>query len=142
MIRAIGDFSDEFGRMRNKTRRLNFCKTMWVSVQRHLGAQIKVIAPRVSQEMAGGLVESCEQFGNEVGSQVSSLKDVQGGIISGVQNMAQVAESNLTANEESGSKQEQVPTAMFTELTKNNARINAKPRSSTQRPSSNRPKIE
>ena len=57
--------------------------------------------------MGGG---SCEQFGIEMGSRASSLKDIQWGIISGVGNTAQDLESELTENEERSNKQEQVPT--------------------------------
>ena len=55
MIRASGDFSDGFGLMSNQTWRFNFCKTSCVSIQRHLGNQIKVIVSRVSQEMVAVL---------------------------------------------------------------------------------------
>ena len=41
--------------------------------------KIKVIGSIVSQEMVVGLGKSFEQFGNAMGSQMSSLKDVQGG---------------------------------------------------------------
>ena len=53
-----------------------------------------------------------------MGSQLSSLKDVQGGVIIGVGNMEQALGSNLTENGERNNKKEQVPTSMFTELHK------------------------
>ena len=51
--------------------------------------QIKVICSRLSQEMVELLSESFEQFGNEMSSRMSSLKDVQGVILSGLGNTAQ-----------------------------------------------------
>ena len=53
-----------------------------------------------------------------MGIRAIPLKDVQGGIISGVGNMAQAVESKLAENDERNKKQEQVPTAVFTELHK------------------------
>ena len=50
MIRTIGDFADVCGRMSNQTRRLNFRKTAWGSIQRYLGGRIKVICSRVSRK--------------------------------------------------------------------------------------------
>ena len=77
MISAIGDFVDERGRIRNKTRRFNFCKTVRWAIKIYLGDQVEVIGSRLSQRMVHVLSESREQFGNEMGSQMSSLKDVQ-----------------------------------------------------------------
>ena len=71
--------------------------------------QIKVIGYNGSQEMAGGLVESLEQFGNEMGNRASSLKDVQADIISSVVNMAQAVESKLNENEETISRNNSRP---------------------------------
>ena len=117
MLRTSGDFADECDRMSNHTRWVNFCKTVWGPIQRHLGDQFKVIGTRLSQETVEILRESCGKFGNEMGSRMS-LKDVQGGIISGVGNMAQHVGSNLTENRERNSKKEQVPTAICTEFNK------------------------
>ena len=102
--------------MSNQARRFNFCKTVWGAIQRHLGDQIKIIGSRVSQEMVEVLRASCEQFGHEMGRQMSTSKSVQGGIASGVKNTAQDVESKLTENEDRRNKQVHVPTAMFTEL--------------------------
>ena len=78
MIRTSGDFADGCDRISNQTRRFNFCKTAWGPIQIYLNDQIKVIGSMLSREMTQVLRESCEQFGNEMGSQVSSLKEVHG----------------------------------------------------------------
>ena len=53
-----------------------------------------------------------------MGIQMGGLNDVQGGIVSGVGNMAQDSESKLTENGERNNKREQLSTAMFSELNK------------------------
>ena len=68
--------------------------------------------------MVGVFGGSCGKFGKERGSRESALNDVTGGIVSGVGNMTQAVEGNLTESEGRNNKQEQVSTAMFTELNK------------------------
>ena len=51
-------------------------------------------------------------------SQMSSLKGVQGEIISGAENTAQSTESKLTENGERNNKKEQVSTSTYAELHK------------------------
>ena len=86
--------------MGNRTRRLNFCKEVWTSIQIYSGDRIKVSGSTVSQETGEVSRGSFEQFGIEIGSQMSCLQDILGGIISCVGNMAPSVESKLTENEE------------------------------------------
>ena len=69
-------------------------------MQIYLGGKIKVIGPMLSREMVQLLRGSCEQVGNEMGIRMSSLKDVQWGVISGVGNMVQASDRKLTENDE------------------------------------------
>ena len=82
-----------------------------------MGDKITVIGSNVSKEMVG-VGGSCEQFGNGMDGQMSSLNDVQEEIGIGVGNIAQASESKLTANEERNNKKEKVPTSMYDELNK------------------------
>ena len=113
MIRTSGDFVDERDRVGNQTRRFKFRKEEWGPIHKYMNGRIKEIGSKVSLEMEGGIGESYEHLGHEAGSQMSSLRDVQGDIVSGVGNMAQDLERKLTDNAERNNKREQLMASTY-----------------------------
>ena len=69
-------------------------------IHNYANEQIQHIDSNVSQEILAKLRSSCEQFRNEVGAQLDSLRDVQGVNIGGVENMTREVGAKLTENEE------------------------------------------
>ena len=91
---------------------------MRAGIHNYANEQIQLIGPNASWEILGKLRTSSEQFVTEIGAQFDSLEDVQGEIVTGVENMAQTVEYKLTENEERNNKIEQVPTSMYTDVQK------------------------
>ena len=87
-------------------------------IHNYLNGQIQFIGSKVSLEILEKLRNSCEQFRNEIGAQLNSLKEAKGEIVSGVETTAQAVEYKLTENEESNNKPEKVSTSMYTDLQK------------------------
>ena len=99
-IRLSGDFVDECDLRFNQTQRYNFRKKAYGGVNNYANEQIQHIGPNARRGILAKLRSSCEKFNNEVGAQLDSLRDVQGGIDGGVGNLAQTVANELTENGE------------------------------------------
>ena len=72
-IRRGGDFVGEGDRGLNQTQRRDFCMKVREGIHNYTNAQIQQIGPSVSQAILAELRSSCDQFSNEVGTQLDFL---------------------------------------------------------------------
>ena len=78
-IRKCDDFVGEYGRGAIRSQRYDFCRQVWGGVHSYMADQIQFLGQRAHRDVLDKMNLSFELCIDEVGTQLNSLRDVQGG---------------------------------------------------------------
>ena len=91
---------------RGLRQRFEFCKQVWGGMYYQITEKIQSPGSYLHHDFVARLNSSCENFRGELGFQLNWIKDVQGNMIQGVQNLAHAVGIRLIQNGQRNQTQE------------------------------------